>query len=215
MYERVLAENTKLPVYPCIGNHDVYGWTTKQDTSADLDFGKRMALDRLKLTERYYSFDRGGWHFIILDNIMRRPPLYYGNLDAEQDEWLTADLAKNKLPAAVVTHIPLLSITSMFDGGKKSEGDAYQTSDANMHHDVRPLLKRLAANNVKLALSGHMHQVDDVEYLGIKFCCNGAVCGHWWKGPHVEFGEGYGIIDLHPDGTIENRYVGFGWKAPV
>jgi len=151
-----------------------------------------MALDRLKLTERYYLFDRGGWHFIILDNIMRRPPLYYGNLDAEQDEWLTADLAKNKLPAVVVTHIPLLSMTSLFDGGKKSAGDNYVTSDANMHHDVRPLLKRLAAHNVKLALSGH-----------------------WWKGPHLEFGEGYGIIDLHPDGMVENHYVSFGWKAAV
>src|SRR6266498_5347404 len=26
IYERVLAQNTKLAVYPCIGNHDVYGW---------------------------------------------------------------------------------------------------------------------------------------------------------------------------------------------
>jgi hypothetical protein len=25
MYEKVLAENTRLPVYPCIGNYDVYG----------------------------------------------------------------------------------------------------------------------------------------------------------------------------------------------
>ena len=212
-YEKTLAENTQLPTFPCIGNHDVYGWTTKTASPADKDFGKAMALDRLKLKQRYYSFDRGGWHFVILDNIMRREPLYYGNLDAEQTEWLKADLAANKLPAVVMTHIPLLSITSMFDGGKKSEGNAYSTSDANMHHNVRPLLKLLAANRVKLCLSGHMHQVDQVEYLGITFCCNGAVCGNWWTGPHLEFPEGYGIVDLYPDGTFENHYVTYGWHA--
>ena len=52
MYEKVLARNTKLPVYPCIGNHDVYGWTPKQDASADLDFGKKIALDGLSSPQR-------------------------------------------------------------------------------------------------------------------------------------------------------------------
>jgi 3',5'-cyclic AMP phosphodiesterase CpdA len=215
VYEKVLAENTKLETFPCIGNHDVYGWTTKEASPTDPDFGKTMALDRLRLKQRYYSFDRGGWHFIILDNIMRREPLYYGDLDPEQAEWLKADLEGSNLPKVVVTHIPLLSITSMFDSGKgpKGPGFVYETTDANMHHNVRPLLKQLAANNVKLALSGHMHQVDQVEYLGITFCCNGAVCGNWWKGPHLEFPEGYGIVDLYPDGTFESRYVTYGWKA--
>jgi 3',5'-cyclic AMP phosphodiesterase CpdA len=212
-YDKVLAGNTRLPVYPCIGNHDVYGWTVKQPPTADVEFGKAMALDRLKLKQRYYSFDRSGWHFVILDNIMRREPVYYGDLDAEQAEWLKADLAASTLPKVVVTHIPLLSITSMFDSGKKSDGNDYRTSDANMHHNVRPLLKLLSQHNVKLCLSGHMHQVDDVDYLGIKFCCNGAVSGNWWKGPHLEFPEGYGIVDLHADGTVENRYVTFGWNA--
>ncbi len=216
MYEKVLAQNTKLPVYPCIGNHDVYGWTTKEASSNDPEFGKQMALDRLRLKQRFYSFDHSGWHFIILDNIQRREPSYYGDLDPEQFEWLKADLARNKLPTVVVTHIPLMSISSMFDGGRgpKGNGFIYETSDANMHHNVRPLVKLLAANHVKLALSGHMHQVDQVEYLGITFCCNGAVCGNWWKGPHLEFAEGYGIVDLYPNGTFENRYVTYGWKAP-
>jgi predicted MPP superfamily phosphohydrolase len=215
VYDKVLAANTKLDTFPCIGNHDVYGWTVKEPPANDAEFGKAMALDRLKLKQRYYSFDRGGWHFIILDNIMRREPLYYGDLDAEQFEWLKADLAASRLPKVVVTHIPLLSITSMFDSGKgpKGPGFVYETTDANMHHNVRPLLKLLAANNVKLALSGHMHQVDQVEYLGITFCCNGAVCGNWWKGPHLEFDEGYGLVDLHPDGTFENRYLTYGWHA--
>jgi 3',5'-cyclic AMP phosphodiesterase CpdA len=212
-YEKTLAENTRLPTFPCIGNHDVYGWTTQTASPSDKDFGKAMALDRLKLKERYYSFDRGGWHFVILDNIMRREPFYYGNLDAEQTEWLKSDLAANKLPALVMTHIPLLAVCSIFDGDKEITAANYPLSDANMHHNVRPLLKLLAAHNVKLCLSGHMHQVDEVEYLGITFCCNGAVCGNWWTGQYLEFPEGYGIVDLHPDGTFQNRYVTYGWTA--
>jgi 3',5'-cyclic AMP phosphodiesterase CpdA len=213
-YERVLAANTKLPVYPCIGNHDVYGWTTKAADPADPDFGKAMALDRLKMKSRYYSFDRAGWHFVILDNVMRREPLYYGNLDPEQQEWLRADLAASPLPKVVMTHIPLLAVCSIFDGGRDTDAPNHSLTDANMHHNVRPLLKLLAAHNVKLCLSGHLHQVDHVEYLGITFCCNGAVCGSWWHGPHLEFPEGYGLVDLYADGTVENRYVTYGWKAP-
>lgn len=213
-YERVLAANTKLPVYPCIGNHDVFGWTTKVADPTDPAFGKAMPLDRLKLKSRFYSFDRAGWHFVILDNIMRREPSYYGNLDPEQEEWLRADLAASPLPKVVMTHIPLLSVSAIFDGGRDSDGPKHNLPDSDMHHNVRPLLKLLAAHNVKLCLSGHIHQVDRVEYLGITFCCNGAVCGDWWHGPYLEFPEGYALVDLYADGTFDNRYVTYGWKAP-
>ena len=213
LYDKVLAENTKLPVYPCIGNHDVYGWTTKEASPDDPDFGKAMALDRLKLEQRYYSFDRAGWHFVILDNIARREPSYYGDLDAEQLEWLKGDLAANRLPAVVVTHIPLLSVTSMFNQGREPKGYGYTLPPTTMHHNVRPLLKLLSEHRVKLCLSGHMHQLDQVEYLGITFCCNGAVSGKWWHGPHLEFSEGYGVVDLYADGKVENRYVTYDWQA--
>jgi 3',5'-cyclic AMP phosphodiesterase CpdA len=96
---------------------------------------------------------------------------------------------------------------------RKPEGDGYTVKDSNMHHDVRPLLKLLSRSNVKLCLSGHMHQVDEVDYMGMKFCCNGAVSGNWWKGAYMECPEGYAVIDLHADGRVENRYVTYGWEA--
>ena len=33
------------------------------------------------------------------------------------------------------------------------------------------------------------------------------------KGPLQQFPEGYGVIDLYPDGRFEHQYVAFGWKA--
>lgn len=215
LYNKTLEANTKLETFSCFGNHDVFGWTTKEPTPVDQDFGKGMALDQLKLKKPYYSFDRGGWHFIILDNIMRREPAYYGNLDPEQDEWLKADLESSKLPKVVVTHIPLVSVTTMLWKVPADNPNIYQVPDNSMHHDVLPLVKRMAKHNVKLALSGHIHQVDEIDYMGIKFCCNGAVCGEWWKGAHLGFPEGYAIVDLHPDGTVNNKYVSYGWKSPA
>jgi 3',5'-cyclic-AMP phosphodiesterase len=66
---------------------------------------------------------------------------------------------------------------------------------------------------VPLLLSGHIHLVDRVSYLGKTYVCDGAVCGNWWRGPCQQFAEGYGVVDLWPDGTFEHQYVTYGWKA--
>lgn len=213
LYEKTTTANTKLPTYPCIGNHDVFGLTAKVPPKSDPMFGKAMALDRLKMKKPYYSFDQGGWHFVILDNILPREPAFVADFDPEQWEWLKVDLAANKLPAVVVSHVPIVSVTTLLVSAGKKEGEGYAIDNGSMHRNSRPLVKLLAKSNVKLCLSGHIHQVDEVDFLGIKFCCNGAVSGRWWQGPQLEFAEGYAIVDLHPDGKVENRYVDYGWKA--
>ena len=83
-----------------------------------------------------------------------------------------------------------------------------------MHIDARAIKDLFTAHpNVKLCISGHIHLVDRVEYVGVTYLCNGAVCAGWWKGRNQECAEGYGLIDLFDDGSFENRYVEFGWKA--
>ena len=32
MYDKILADNTKLKTYAVIGNHDVWGWSAKEQT---------------------------------------------------------------------------------------------------------------------------------------------------------------------------------------
>lgn len=215
LYEKVLSASTSLPVYPVMGNHDVWAWGEKSrhlptDTAG---YGKALAMDRLKLKRSFYSFDAGGWHFIILDNVTREEFAYIGWLDDEQAEWLRSELTSSRSkPICVVSHIPLLCACAYFDG-ERFTGKYYHIPDAWMHRNVKPLLLLMRDNNVKLCLSGHIHQVDAVQYLGISFFCNGAVSGNWWKGPHEGFPEGYGITDLWPDGRFENRYVGFNWAA--
>jgi hypothetical protein len=55
--------------------------------------------------------------------------------------------------------------------------------------------------NIRVCLSGHIHLQDEVDYLGIKYYCNGAVSGNWWNGSFQEFAPAYAVIELHEDGS--------------
>jgi hypothetical protein len=83
-----------------------------------------------------------------------------------------------------------------------------------MHSDAHKIRKLFQKHsNVKLCVSGHIHQRDRVEFNDVTYICDGAVCGRWWKGRNAECDEGYGLIDLYADGTFAHSYQGFGWKA--
>jgi hypothetical protein len=83
-----------------------------------------------------------------------------------------------------------------------------------MHVDARKLKDMfLEHSNVKACLSGHIHLVDRVDYLGVSYYCNGAVSGAWWDGDYQECAPGYALVDLYDDGSVENVYVTYGWKA--
>jgi 3',5'-cyclic AMP phosphodiesterase CpdA len=224
LYDRILAENTKLKTYPVIGNHDVWGWGLKDAPVSDVEYGKAMAIDRLKLAAPYYAFDAGGWHFVILDSIFAHAPenpterVYLGQLGAEQTEWLKANLANTPAgtPIAIFSHIPIAAVCLLFDPSRRVKGQrAHVVQDYAMHADARELVELVQPYNVKLLVSGHIHMVDRIDYRGRTYICDGAVSGNWWKGSRLSFPEGYGLFDLYPDGRFEHRYVTYGWDARV
>jgi Icc protein len=215
LYQRALKENTALAVYPVIGNHDVFGWSIPQEVPASTrGYGKALYLERMNRATSYYSFDAGGWHIVCLDNIAPRGTGFFAHLGAEQTAWLKSDLEKDprNTPVCVISHVPLLTACALFDDGVPN-ATGYALPDSYMHHDVKPLLMLLRQHGVKVCLSGHIHLVDRVDYLGMTFLCNGAVSGNWWKGPRQEFPEGYGVIDLYADGTFQHQYATYGWVA--
>ena len=60
----------------------------------------------------------------------------------------------------------------------------------------------------KLALSGHMHQVDRVDYQGVAYICGGAVSGNWWDvGKYIGFGPAYVMVGLFSDSTFCHEIV--------
>ncbi|MEO6437110.1 MAG: metallophosphoesterase [Tepidisphaeraceae bacterium] len=213
LYNKSIAQ-VKIPVHPILGNHDIFGWGLAEVSESTVGYGKAMALDRLKLERTYYSFDASGWKFILLDSMTRRGRTYLGELGPEQTEWLRGELAAaGRMPVAVFSHIPILSACVFFDGQERLGADAWHVPDAWMHRDMRELVGLFAQHNTRLLVSGHIHLVDRLEYRNMTFLCDGAVCGDWWKGPCQQFGEGYGVIDLYPDGRFNHQYVTFGWKA--
>jgi 3',5'-cyclic-AMP phosphodiesterase len=204
-------------LFSCIGNHDVWGWGLK-DSENEFDplFGKNWAIKELELSNRYYSVDRNGWHFIFLDSTHRDEEnhSYTAQLDKEQFGWLEDDLklVGSSTPICIVSHIPIISTSVFFDGSNEKSGN-WQVSGAWMHIDARKI-KNLFADyqNIKLAISGHVHLADKTNYLGIDYLCNGAACGAWWLGKYQEFPPMYAIIDLYEDGTFQLELVHYNWK---
>jgi hypothetical protein len=64
---------------------------------------------------------------------------------------------------------------------------------------------------VKAALSGHIHLIDEVDYLGVKYYCNGAVCGAWWEGNNQEFPPAFAVMNFYDDGSTEREIVYYDW----
>ena len=219
LWSKVLKSEISIPTMACIGNHDIWGWNKakSQATGSEVDFGKLWAVESLGIPHRYYSFAKAGWHFIALDGIQpgAKPDNYAAYLDEEQFDWLNRELAAvpKQTPILIWSHVPIVSAIPML---KKRPGPTAETtiSSGTCHTDGGAIINLLAKYpNVKLCLSGHLHQVDHVQIKGVNFHCNGAVSGNWWRGIYEGFGEGYAIVDLFNDGSYKCEYVTYGWHA--
>lgn len=137
----------------------------------------------------YYSFDRGGFHFVVLDSCFRGDGQSYGrknshwtdaNIPPAELEWLEADLTT---------------------AGKKTIVFAHQRLDVNNHHgvknnaDVRKILE--SSGNVLAVFQGHSHQNDLKTINGIHYCTLVAMI----EGSGAD-SNGYSVMNIFADGTI-------------
>jgi Icc protein len=220
-FTQTLDEVCRLPVHSIIGNHDVWGWGSN-DASIQQDsrYGKEWAVQALGLSDRYYAFELGAWQFFALDST--HPPIlelqdphgdlpYTGRLDDEQFDWLAQQLAQSdpERPVCIFSHIPVLSAGEMIDGENEATGN-WLVPGAWVHIDARRLVELFHQHpNVRLCLSGHSHQHERLEYLGVTYVSGGAVCGRWWMGDYMHFPPGYVLLDLHKDGSCDSQFVDY------
>lgn len=214
LWDRMFSAEVRLPCQFALGNHDVWGWAVHDEPSIahDSDYGKGLAMRRLGLKQSYYSFDRAGWHFVVLDSLQIDHGAllgYIAHLDDEQFAWLAEDLgrANPNTPVCVLSHVPILAVCPLVDAHLAAAGN-WTIPGTLTHRDagrIKDLFNRHA--NVRICLSGHVHLVDDVTYRGVRYCCNGAVSGNWWKGPYEEYGPAYALVDFFDDGSVENQLV--------
>jgi 3',5'-cyclic-AMP phosphodiesterase len=211
VWNRVLNAENHLPIYHVIGNHDAWGWQVKDDTiKTDPLYDKGWVLKQHNLPERFYSFVQKNWKFIILDSAHENNGGYISKIDEPQYAWLEQEL-KNTSPEqniCIVSHIPIVSFcAAMFTDENQANGD-WRISRALLHTDSRKLTELFSNyKNIRCCLSGHIHLQDAVEYKGIQYYCNGAVCGNWWGGAFKGFEPAYAIFKFSKDGSIKREIV--------
>lgn len=207
-WHAVIRNECSLKIEYCIGNHDVWGL---EKAMQEPDYGKKYATEMMQLDNRYRSFDRNGWHFIVLDSthVNDEGKWYTAKLDPEQREWLEKDLAATdpSVPVLVLSHIPIFA-ACVFAFGDNVKNGRWDVPGAWMHTDAVDLIKLFHRHpNVKTCISGHMHLLDTVMYNNVTYYCNGAVCGAWWKNEfYHETKAGYAVVDLYDDGSVEREY---------
>jgi 3',5'-cyclic AMP phosphodiesterase CpdA len=216
-YESMMKD-VSAPVLHTTGNHDILGWNrSRTDVPLDAaDWGKKWACETFAQPRTWFSSDRGGWRFILLDSVQPDGNGYKGFLDPEQRAWFEAELAKTPagMPVCVVSHIPIIAVTAITYGKPPARGKDTILSGGEMHTDCAELHEVMrASGKVRLCLSGHIHLRDRCETDGITYINDGAVSGSWWKGALEGVPEGFGVIDLRPDGTFDHRYETYGWTA--
>jgi 3',5'-cyclic-AMP phosphodiesterase len=216
-WRSVMDAENRLVVYSALGNHDVwYGPNEELDAEYKKDkrYGKQWAIDELKLPKRYYSFEQNGWRFIALDSINGETGY---QLDDEQFEWLEQELGRSgNKPVCVFNHVPILSMGALLYATKRSPISEVKFPSGDMHNDHQRIKDLFYKHkNVSLCLSGHVHYVDAIEYLGIKYLCNGAVSGNWWRKPLAldEFPPVYSLIDLYADGSSDHHLIYYKTKT--
>lgn len=165
-----------------LGNHCV-------DTLTKAEF-----LGGVEQKESYYSFDRGDFHFVVLDACFRNDGEPYGrknskwndaNIPAAELEWLQADLRSNDRKTVVFAH---------------------QRLDVSNDHGVKncPEVRGVLQDSGKVlaVLQGHSHQNDLKDIGGIHYCTLVAMV----EGTGAE-NSGYSIMEIAADGVI--RLMGF------
>ncbi|MDO6434082.1 metallophosphoesterase [Flavitalea sp. BT771] len=214
LWHEVWKKENSLPIEYCIGNHDCWGLGEKSDPL----YGKKFALDKMRLDKPYRSFDKAEWHFIVLDSI--HPKLdggwYTIRLDDEQFAWLESDLAATpgERPVMVISHAPILSAAVLAVDKQVKDEAGYILGGGNMHTDAARIIGLFDRHpNVRLCLSGHIHLNEQVSYNGVTYISNGAVSGNWWNGKHFRTDNGYAMVNLYDDGTFDNEYFTYGWNG--
>ena len=174
-----------------LGNHCV-------DTLTKDEF-----LGGVEQKQSYYSFDRGDFHFVVLDACFRNDGEPYGrknskwndaNIPDSEVEWLQADLKATS---------------------KKTVVFAHQRLDMSNDHGVKncPEVRKIFEESGKVlaVFQGHSHQNDLKDIGGIHYCTLVAMV----EGSGAE-NNGYSVMEIAPDGTIRmtgfQKQKGYDWK---
>jgi len=200
-----MSKGFNMPVYNCIGNHDLFAIYEESPETEDHPDYKYGMWER-HFGNTYYSFDHKGWHFITLNSLdVTENKRYQGIFNEKQLAWLKEDIAKvdKSTPIIITTHIPMICTYSQLNGG----GGTRTVNNAS------EVFKILEGYNLKLVLQGHIHWK---EYGFVNdrfhFLTGGSIAGNGWKGRRHNTKEGF--VKIKVDGNdFSWEYIDHGWEA--
>lgn len=151
---------------------------------------KAEFLDGVQQKESYYSFDRGRFHFVVLDACFTKDGAPYGrknstwadsNIPPKEIEWLKGDLKATRKKTVVFVHQRL---------------DTHSGFGVKNGPEIRGILED--SEKVLAVFQGHSHQNDLTDIGGIHYCTLRAMV----EGSGAE-NNGYSVMAIEPDGTIQ------------
>ncbi|MEX0780128.1 MAG: metallophosphoesterase [Balneolales bacterium] len=174
------------PRYHVLGNHDLDSLSKEQYLSVVENTGIPNDLS-------FYSFDRHGLHFVVLDGTFTSDNTPYkagnfhwtdANIPADQLNWLKADLRNTSYPTIVCIH-------QLLD----SNGDDIKEVNINNAPEVRHVLNQHP--QVLAVFQGHHHtgqynQIENIHYYTLKAMVEGS----------GRQNSSYAIVDVFDDMTL-------------
>lgn len=181
------------PLYHVLGNHDMDSISKEQFLAGISNHGFPKA-------QSYYSFNRGSFHFVVLDANFSRTgaPYDHGNFDwkdahvpEEQLAWLKRDLRDTPLPTVVFVHQQLDA------PGFPDSHRVYCPDNADA---VRKILED--SKKVLICFQGHyhpgsLHTLGGIHYYTLKGVIEGSGKAH----------NSYAIVEIGSD--LEVRIKGY------
>jgi predicted phosphodiesterase len=161
-----MGETARVPfrLKSVLGNHDVFGIERQESLVPATHPAYGKALYQELLGPRYYAFNRGRVHVLVLDTVDVDDTVYYGHLDEAQLAWIRKELAQVPAGTTVITagHIPLRTGALSLAFAPEGAGRTLQTvgGQAGYRHVVRntsALAEILKPYRWTLALQGHTH----------------------------------------------------------
>jgi len=205
-------EGLDMPRYHVLGNHEVDGGFTRE-----------QALEYWGAERRYYSFDRGGCHFVVLDgNDVREgaPEGYPRYVAPDQLAWLRDDLAGTAARTFLFSHQTL-------------EADDGLENAAELRNLLEAENGRAGWNKVAASFSGHHHIDGAVTLGGIHYIQINSMSNFWMGEQYqcVRYGDEvdaeypfikytapyrdplYAVVTVD-DGALTIEGVGSEWAGP-
>ena len=192
-------DSSGIPYYATIGNHDRY-W------DADNGFIDGDELFKEYFKESYYTFERDGIRFFILNSVQPGGETGYV-VGEEQVKWIESELKNisTETPIIVSTHVPFYSLYYPV------VEDRYVFVDVISNY--KELLKTFENHNLEIVLQGHQHIHEEIKLQDVQFLTGGAVCAGWWNGAFHGTEEGFLIVDVDKNNNFSWEYIDYGWDA--